>query len=65
MARPRKPKGEGRDKLLQVRLQDGEYISFKRAADHSGLDLSAWVREQLLQAAQRNATAGKRKAGIK
>jgi len=53
MARPRKPKGHGRDKLLQVRVQGREYVSFKEAAESSGLDLSAWVRERLLQAAKK------------
>lgn len=40
---------------MQVRLQEGEYDAFKKAADDAGLDLSAWVRERLRVAAQRDA----------
>ncbi|HEY1603520.1 MAG TPA: hypothetical protein VGG64_28225 [Pirellulales bacterium] len=39
---------------MQVRVQPKEYDSFKEAADSSGLDLSAWVRQQLLLAARRD-----------
>jgi hypothetical protein len=53
MARPTKPEGEAREKLLQVRLLEREYADFKEAADQSGLDLSAWVRERLRQAVRR------------
>jgi hypothetical protein len=51
MARPKKPKGYAREKLMQVRVQDGEYKSFKEAADAAGLDLSGWVRSRLRDAA--------------
>lgn len=44
-----------RDRLMQVRVREREYRSFKEAAELSGLDLSAWVRQQLLQAARRDA----------
>jgi predicted HicB family RNase H-like nuclease len=54
MPRPKKPKGQAREKLMQVRVQPKEYDSFKEAADSSGLDLSAWVRQQLLLAARRD-----------
>jgi len=53
MARPKKEEGASRDKLMQVRVQTREYKSFKEAAELSGLDLSAWVRQQLLQAARK------------
>jgi predicted HicB family RNase H-like nuclease len=53
MARPPKRPGQARDKLLQVRVQECEYVSFKEAAEQSGLDLSAWVRERLRQAARK------------
>jgi hypothetical protein len=53
MARPKKPDGESREKLMQVRVQDSEHKLFKSAAIKSGLDLSSWVRERLLQAARR------------
>ena len=39
---------------MQVRVQDREYESFKEAADASGLELSSWVRQQLLLAAKRD-----------
>jgi len=42
-----------RAKLLQVRVLEREYSFFKEAAEESGLDLSAWVRERLLQAARK------------
>lgn len=50
MPRPRKPEGQARERLLQVRVLEKEYASFKEAAEQSGLDLSAWVRERLIQA---------------
>ena len=53
MVRPKKEEGASRDKLMQVRVQAREYKSFKEAAELSGLDLSAWVRQQLLQAARK------------
>jgi hypothetical protein len=40
--------------MLQVRLQGREYETFKVAAEHSGLDLSAWVRERLRNAARKD-----------
>lgn len=39
---------------MQVRVQLKQYDSFREAADASGLDLSAWVRQQLLLAARRD-----------
>ena len=59
MARPSKTEGEARDKLMQVRLRDAEYKTFREAADSSGLDLSAWVRERLRQAARKDLRAAK------
>ncbi len=53
MARPKKPKGEARSKLMQVRVQIGEYANFRKAAGASGLDVSAWVRERLIQAVRK------------
>lgn len=55
MARPIKPAGASRDKMLQVRLKDREYSDFQDAAEQCGLDLSAWVRERLIQAARKEA----------
>ena len=53
MARPPKAEGMARAKLLQVRVLEREYSFFKSAAEESGLDLSAWVRKRLLQAARK------------
>ncbi len=53
MARPLKKEGDARDQLMQVRVQEREYGSFKRAADAAGLDLSAWVRERLRRIARK------------
>jgi hypothetical protein len=43
--------------MLQVRLQESEYLTFKEAAEQSGLDVSAWVRERLIQAARKESRA--------
>lgn len=53
MARPMKPTEKSRGKMLQVRLMVREYSSFQEAAEQSGLDLSSWVRERLIQAARK------------
>jgi hypothetical protein len=55
MARPKKEAGTARDKLMQVRVKPQEYESFREATDVSGLDLSAWVRQQLLLAIRKGA----------
>lgn len=60
MARPAKPEGQARDKLLQVRVLAREYESFRGAAEGCGLDLSSWVRERLLQAARREQRESKK-----
>jgi hypothetical protein len=62
MARPTKDEGEARDKLLQVRLKMREYSDFQQAAEQCGLDLSAWVRERLIQAARKEAVEPTRRA---
>jgi hypothetical protein len=54
MGRPPKKKDESLDKLMQVRVREKEYVSFKEAAQASGLELSSWVRQQLLLAAKRD-----------
>ncbi|MBC8352400.1 MAG: hypothetical protein H8E66_10460 [Planctomycetes bacterium] len=59
MARPQKQEGYARNKLLQVRLLPGEYEVFKESAESTGLDLSAWVRERLRQAARRDLKAAR------
>ena len=32
-------------KVLNLRLSEEEYEAFKKAADESGLSLSAWIRQ--------------------
>ena len=54
MARPKKPAGESRAKLMQVRVRPHEYETFQKAARTTGLDLSSWVRQQLVLAARRD-----------
>ncbi len=54
MARPTKPKGESRDKLMQIRVQQREQEIFREAANACGLDVSSWARERLIQAAKKD-----------
>ena len=53
--RGRPPKGSDKAKAesLEVRVSLPEKESFKEAAELSGLDLSAWVRERLRQSARK------------
>jgi hypothetical protein len=53
--RGRPPKGSDRIRgdYLEVRLETAEKQAFKDAADLSGLDLSAWVRERLRRASRK------------
>ena len=41
-----------RERPLQVRLTEQEMRLFRRAADASGLSLSAWVRDRLRRTAR-------------
>ncbi len=47
--RGRPPKGSGKVKgiRLDMRLNEAEKEGFRAAAELSGLDLSAWIRERL------------------
>lgn len=51
--RGRPPKGSGEAKTirLDMRLNEAEKEGFRAAAELSGLDLSAWIRERLRQVA--------------
>lgn len=51
--RGRPPKGSGATKgtRLDMRVDDAEKEGFRAAAELSGLDMSAWIRERLRQAA--------------
>ena len=48
----RPPKGEGKIKniRLDMRLDESEKEAFRLAAELSGLDMSAWIRERLRSA---------------
>ncbi len=42
-------------KIIPLRLTDTERITYQKCAERSGLSLSAWIRDRLTQAAQREA----------
>jgi uncharacterized protein (DUF1778 family) len=52
--RGRPPKGSGKIKSirLDMRLQEAEKEGFRAAAELSGLELSAWIRERLRRIAR-------------
>ena len=47
VGRPKLPKGEAKETVLQSRVQPNEKAAYQRAAKAQGLDLSTWVRETL------------------
>jgi len=53
---PMKPKGQNLQfpKPLQVRVAPEQHAQFVKAAQASGLTLSAWARTRLLQAAKKD-----------
>jgi len=53
--RGRPPKGSDKVKgiRLDMRLEQAEKDGFRAAAELSGLDMSAWIRERLRSAARR------------
>src|SRR5262245_40001176 len=48
MARPPKPKGEARTDILRIRLTPGEKKLLDQIARSNGVDVSTWVRQQIL-----------------
>jgi hypothetical protein len=44
-----------REQTVGVRLTDIERIEYQKAAERCGLSLSEWIREQLAEAAKRQA----------
>jgi uncharacterized protein (DUF1778 family) len=50
--RPRKGSDKIKGIRLDMRLEIAEKQAFKAAAELSGLDLSAWIRERLRKAAK-------------
>jgi uncharacterized protein (DUF1778 family) len=53
MARPKKPKGEAKAKLFQIRVTEEERQLFAEAAKAKSLDASSWARSELLALARR------------
>jgi predicted HicB family RNase H-like nuclease len=47
LGRPPLPKGEVREKITPIRLQETERITFEKAAQKAGLSLSEWIRQTL------------------
>ncbi len=53
MARPKKPKGEAKAKVFQIRVTEEERQLFARAAQTKSLDASSWARSELLSLAKK------------
>jgi uncharacterized protein (DUF1778 family) len=51
--RPPKGSGQGKSNRLDMRVDDAEKEGFRAAATLSGLEMSAWIRERLRQAARK------------
>jgi predicted HicB family RNase H-like nuclease len=47
LGRPPLPKGEVREKITPIRLQENERLTFEKAAQRDGLSLSEWIRQTL------------------
>jgi len=47
IGRPPLPKGEVREKITPIRLQENERTAFEKAAQKAGLSLSEWIRQTL------------------
>jgi uncharacterized protein (DUF1778 family) len=60
MPRPRKPAGEAKTFMLRVRMTQEERDLLEEAANLKSLQLSSWVRSEMLALARR-LLAGKRK----
>ena len=53
LGRPPKADGDAKSRYLQVRVQETERDGFAAAAELRGLDVSAWVRMTLRDAAKK------------
>lgn len=51
--RPRKTPGKLKGIRLDMRVEEAEKEGFRLAAELSGLDLSAWIRERLRRVAKK------------
>jgi hypothetical protein len=52
--RPKFPKGEALDEVVRMRVRVAEKVEMEAAAKSSGMSLSDWAREKLLDAARGN-----------
>lgn len=50
--RPKLPKGHAKGHMLRMRLNEADRTLFTKAAEKSGQNLSAWIREVLREAAK-------------
>ena len=50
--RPKKPEGEVRGKFVRIRLTDEEHDILEKAAKVKRLQLSSWVRSEMLALAE-------------
>jgi uncharacterized protein (DUF1778 family) len=46
---PKKASGQIKDELIQLRVKAAEKETFRAAAKLSGLSMSSWMRERLLE----------------
>jgi uncharacterized protein (DUF1778 family) len=51
VGRPKLPKGHAKGHMLRMRLNEADRQLFTKAAEKSGQNLSAWIREALRKAA--------------
>lgn len=52
MGRPKMPRSERKGKIAGVRLSPDERTMIDNAANKEGIELSKWMRKNLLQAAK-------------
>ena len=61
---PRKPPGEAKGILMQIRVDAAEKQAFSETAALCGQTLSVWVRDQLRRIAQRKLTESGRRVAF-
>ena len=59
--RPKKPAGEARTVLFQIRMTAEERAAIEQAANERSLDASTWARSELLTLAKKLASQSKTK----
>lgn len=58
MARPRKPTGTRKDEVIRIRVTEEQRQLFARAAERDGRDVSSWLRNLGVRAAQQEEGLG-------